>query len=166
MHLIKFCKLLILKYLEHSIDALNFSQLEDVKGAGSTLTETDYSYIHTNPFNGVNYYRLTQVDKNNSRTVSYAVAVNMSDEMPGTISVFPIPANNELNINFGNSLFSGNVTVQIFDMIGRQVMMKHLSVNSKGQISSIDISKLYLGSYIISVTSENGTEQKIKFLKD
>ena len=90
----------------------------------------------------------------------------MSDEIPGTISVFPIPANNELNINFGNALFSGNVTVQIYDMIGRQVMMKQLSVNSKGQISSIDISKLFLGSYIISVTSEKGTEQKIKFLKD
>ena len=51
-------------------------------------------------------------------------------------------------------------------MIGRQVLNRQLSVSSKNQVSSLDISKLTSGSYFISVTSENGNEQKIKFIKD
>ncbi|MEI6594074.1 MAG: choice-of-anchor E domain-containing protein [Bacteroidota bacterium] len=152
--------------VEHSTDAVNFTQIEVVKGAGNTISSTNYSYTHVNPVNGLNYYRLTQVDRNNSKTVTYIIAVNLSDEIPGVISLFPVPANNELNVNFGNAQFSGNISVKIFDMIGRQVLNRQLSVSSKNQVSSLDISKLTSGSYFISVTSENGNEQKIKFIKD
>jgi len=152
--------------VEHSTDAINFTQVDVVKGSGNTFTTTNYSFVHKNPVSGMNYYRLTQVDYNNTKAESFVAAVNMSDDITGVISVFPVPANNELNINFGNAQFNGTVTVKIIDMVGRQLMTKQLFVSSKNQVSTIDISKLNTGSYIINVVSDNSTEQNIKFIKD
>ena len=152
--------------VEHSTDATKFTQIGVVKGAGNTTSLTNYSYIHSNPVNGINYYRLTQVDKNNTTALSYVIAVDMSEEVLGSISLFPVPVNNILNINFGNAEFNGNVSIKILDFVGRQLMTKQITVNAKNQVSNMDVSKLNSGTYIINIVSENGTEQNIKFIKD
>jgi hypothetical protein len=152
--------------IEHSTDGSMFNQLELVKGAGNNSTVKNYSYIHNNPIDGINYYRLTQVDFDGTKHESYVIAINMSEEQLGTVTLFPVPANEVLNISFNNTQFNGSVNVKIYDIVGREVMNKQLGVNNKKQVSSIDISNLNKGSYFINIASQNGAEQKIKFIKD
>jgi hypothetical protein len=154
--------------LEHSVDGITFSQLDIIKGAGNSNTRRSYTYTHMNPAPGMNYYRLVQVDNNNTKNESYIASVNFTGTQTGIVTVFPVPAKNTLNINFGNSQFSGFVTVKIFDMVGREVITRQLSVNAivQNQTLPIDISILNNGSYFLSLLTQNGTEQKIKFIKD
>lgn len=48
--------------LEYSANSSDWSQIATVKGAGSTSDEQHYNFIHRDFEEGINYYRLTQVD--------------------------------------------------------------------------------------------------------
>ena len=48
--------------LEHSSDGQKFESIARLPGAGSTLELQAYRYLHSSPTNGLNYYRLSQVD--------------------------------------------------------------------------------------------------------
>ena len=48
--------------LDHSIDGWKWETIAIIDGAGNTSQTLTYDYIHTNPLNGINYYRLTQTD--------------------------------------------------------------------------------------------------------
>ncbi len=48
--------------IQRSADGNNFESLKEIPGAGNSTSRVDYSFIDTNPFEGINYYRLKQVD--------------------------------------------------------------------------------------------------------
>ncbi|NNE26219.1 MAG: T9SS type A sorting domain-containing protein, partial [Saprospiraceae bacterium] len=50
--------------IEWSPDATLFEMIEIVEGAGNSSAAVNYSYVHTNPVHGDNYYRLKQIDLN------------------------------------------------------------------------------------------------------
>ncbi len=50
--------------VERSIDGIDFKKIGTVKGAGNTDHQTQYFTMDEDPFTGVNYYRLKQVDFN------------------------------------------------------------------------------------------------------
>jgi hypothetical protein len=70
--------------------------LDKVTAAGLSTTNTSYSYIDNKPLQGLNFYQLKMVDKNNSYTLSNIVKVNFDDIKP--LQVYPNPVT-------GNTLF-------------------------------------------------------------
>lgn len=52
--------------LDKSEDGINWSLLTYVPGAGTAYTHSYYTYKDLNPFNGLSYYRLSQVDYNSN----------------------------------------------------------------------------------------------------
>ncbi|MCB0564281.1 MAG: hypothetical protein KDD01_07880 [Phaeodactylibacter sp.] len=46
--------------LQHSLDGRKFEELTRLPGAGSTQEPQAYSFRHTSPSGGLNYYRLVQ----------------------------------------------------------------------------------------------------------
>ncbi|OJJ20148.1 hypothetical protein BKI52_16890 [marine bacterium AO1-C] len=77
--------------IEHSMDGVNFTALGQVKGQGTTTTPQNYSYVHNTPQNGINYYRLKQVDFDGTSNYSPIQAVNIKKEQLTKIAVFPNP---------------------------------------------------------------------------
>jgi hypothetical protein len=62
------------------------------------------------------------------------------------IEVFPNPAKNELNIRFRTNLTKSEV--HIFDMSGKQVVIKKIENNQ------IDISELIIGTYLLKLNEQ------------
>lgn len=62
------------------------------------------------------------------------------------IEVFPNPAKNELNIRFRNNLTKSEV--HIFDMSGKQVVIKKIENNQ------IDLSELIIGTYLLKLNEQ------------
>lgn len=50
--------------VEKSPDAINFIEIKKITGAGNSIQNVDYSILDDSPKNGINYYRLKQVDFN------------------------------------------------------------------------------------------------------
>ncbi|MFT3911970.1 MAG: T9SS type A sorting domain-containing protein [Ferruginibacter sp.] len=48
--------------IERSIDAIRFEKIGSVKAAGNSSSQINYSFIDHAPKNGINYYRLREVD--------------------------------------------------------------------------------------------------------
>jgi hypothetical protein len=53
--------------LLHSLNGYEYDYLATIKGAGTTNIPKRYSFIDTNPYIGVNYYILTQIDYNGEK---------------------------------------------------------------------------------------------------
>lgn len=63
--------------IESSIDTENWNEVGVLSAAVNSSSTMSYSIINTNPFSGISYYRLKQVDFNNEfeylgiRSVTY-----------------------------------------------------------------------------------------------
>ncbi|MBR4582613.1 MAG: hypothetical protein IKO34_02245, partial [Bacteroidales bacterium] len=62
--------------LERSDDAINFTEVARVAGAGNSIEPIDYAYNDYSIHGGDNYYRLVQVDYDGTRTVSEVIVAN------------------------------------------------------------------------------------------
>jgi len=70
--------------IEKSKDAVTFTEIGKVKGAGTTHVKNTYVYNDSRFENGTNYYRLQSVDLSGKKTISavHAVENNISNRVP------------------------------------------------------------------------------------
>ncbi len=56
--------------MQHSTNGINWSGIGLLPAAGNSNTTSNYSYIHSNPVTGINYYRILQTDMDNRNSYS------------------------------------------------------------------------------------------------
>jgi len=103
--------------VERSFDGELFSEIGQVKGRGTTLIPFTYNFVDYSASEGVNYYRLRQVDFDKSIQYSKVIAINA----PGSVDIlsFPNPAKDKITVQYDYSKGAGNI--QMFDALGRRV---------------------------------------------
>ena len=139
--------------LQRSINGTEFSTINVTKAAGTSTTESTYSYKDAieKELQSVNaiYYRLQIVDKDGKYTYSKVVKVSLSNK--NEFIVYPNPAKHFINVS---GLYIR--TIQISDISGKILLIKE-NVNSDA--SKIDISSFSKGLYFITILSNNGDRQ-------
>jgi len=75
--------------LEHSIDGVSFIPLISLDGQGSPDDSAQYRYLHSDPGEGLNYYRLTGIDDDGSRHYSQ---VEVVFKPTAELAMYPNPA--------------------------------------------------------------------------
>lgn len=141
--------------IEHSYNGRDFRPIARVKGNGNSTTEHTYTLLHENVEAGKHFYRLIQIDKSGNRIYSPVIAF-----FGGTIAklhLYPNPATSSISIST-SSLFHDN-EFTVTSQTGQSVM--------KGLINNqqIDVQKLPVGQYWLSVKTDNGDLLKAQFLK-
>jgi len=112
--------------------------------------------MDTNPDDGVNYYRIKQVDKDGQVSYSQAISVRFNFRK---IEIFPNPASNKIYIR-NNSNFSNNqkLKIQLLDFSGKVLFNKISEPTSN--IITVNISpKISNGMYLLIVTNSKGEKQ-------
>jgi hypothetical protein len=143
--------------IEHSIDGVIFRKIGIVHAADNSGTHY-YNFTDHAPAQGVNYYRLKQVDKDARYTYSPIATVAFEKEV-AVLTVFPNPAGNTITIKYtGNQQ---KIQLTVFDLAGRQVMSKELKDQS---IWQADVSGLAKGAYTIRA-NDGMTEWFGRFMK-
>jgi hypothetical protein len=143
--------------IERSSDSKIFSKIGEVKGHGTTSQVQDYSYIDAAPFNGINYYRLKQIDDNGASTYSKIVSVEMSG-VAKSIEVHPNPFDKEI---FVNTNFQGTYTINVHDITGK-LQQTYQADQPTFRLNTTDLAT---GLYILSVRSNNTTIKQFKIVK-
>lgn len=107
-------------YIQRSKDGINWQNLLLVDGAGTSSVEILYQHEDRNPYLGVSFYRLMQVDFDGSFTFSPIETVTRSTFESGQeILVLTATSNNQTNISiFFNEEISGEVEVYISSSAG------------------------------------------------
>lgn len=143
--------------VEHAADGSHWKQIAfqaSKATEGNSASTLTYSYTHTNPVNGTNFYRLKQLDLNGKFEYSPVRQVKMNTS---TIAVYPNPATNNVTVQGLN----GNETIQICDLSGRKIKQ----VKSRSQQVSIGIADLQEGTYYIVIIAESGLSSSYKISK-
>ncbi|HET9745123.1 MAG TPA: T9SS type A sorting domain-containing protein [Chitinophagaceae bacterium] len=144
--------------IEHSTDGKNFSGIGKQFSNGNT--GYSYSFNHTDPGTGVNYYRLRSVDKSGRAEYSSIRKVTFGKNKP-VLTMFPNPAKNKttlmLDVKDGQKLY-----VKLIDGSGRTVKQQSLSVRS--QLAELNIDDVHSGMYVLIAVSEEGDQFKSKLV--
>lgn len=146
--------------IEKSMDAKAWENLGRVEGAQNTNAIQQYALIDNHPADGIQYYRLKQVDINGSFNYSNIVPVKFnSDDVTETIRIVPNPANAIVNVVLTDD---ADASLTIFNSLGQSM----LNINAQSSnLISFDISALNNGVYTLQLV-QNGTISNSKLIKN
>lgn len=104
--------------VQRSTDAKEFSDLEMIKATGESTQKVIYDYIDKSPSQGINYYRLRQVDNDGSFTFSKIIDIKQNGA--SELMVFPNPSVGNLTLKG----LSDVVSYEAYAINGKKVEVK------------------------------------------
>ena len=140
--------------LERSDDAVNFTEIARVAGAGNSIEPLDYSYTDYGVHGGDNYYRLVQVDYDGTRSVSDIVVAICEDAEVGEpdVQAYPNPFDDELIIELDN-FDNRPASIEVFDMLGKLIVFEKVDAPQNSYEIIMNLSNLPPTAYNIRVST-------------
>lgn len=126
--------------IQHSASGKNWTAIGTLQAAGNSNNTRNYSYIHSSPVTGINYYRILQTDLDNQSSYS---AIRMlrytkTDE-PFTIFGNPV-TNNMLTVQINEA-----TSLALYTADGKLLWNENVNAGSK----TIDMSRYAKGTYLL-----------------
>ncbi len=137
--------------IQKSKDGRNFETIGTVKGQGNIIETTEYNFIDNQAFPGISYYRLLQVDFDDTKDYSDIISVELASQ---EIQVFPTIFNNEIHIigihnNEKAIIYSiDGKQIQSFNNLENTLSLNHLP-KGKYVLNLLDINNQLLKSFKI-----------------
>jgi len=153
--------------LQRSANGTSFSDVAFIptKSVASHHTTLTYQFTDTKPLNGLNYYRLKQVDVNGKFTYSTVICIKQVQTTLELAGLYPNPVTSQMNIKV-NSPVATNASVIINDMAGRTVARYPIQVSEGSNNFTFQVNSLPKGTYLVNFISDNGVSKATKFEKN
>ena len=144
--------------VEHSIDGKLFNEIGKIDGAGNSSKSISYSFMHKNPAQGRNYYRLKQIDFDGAYSYGPIEQVSIKS-VSQNFSVAPNPFFDQLTVSLSQPMESRS-SLKIIDVVGRVVLTQDIP---QDQLRfTLDLATLEPGVYFIQLgQGENSSVQKL-----
>jgi hypothetical protein len=142
--------------IQHAAPGDGFSQIGWVDGVGTTTEAQTYRFVAEDLSAGTHQFRLQQEDVDGTTSLSKTVTLNVRPEGPVAVQpVAPNPVTGTSTLRF-TARESGDVSVALYDMLGRQVKQLHEGRVSGGQPQQVtlDASGLSSGVYFLRVKGD------------
>jgi len=141
--------------IEHSLDATSFRAVGSIKSKGSS-TGGEYSYVHSTPAKGLQYYRLAEYDLDGTVTY-FPIKSILFDELKKPVEIKSNVTSGIVTAYFKQSAFR---QVLLIDRMGRTIQ-KIAITNQQAQIN-IDLTSMASGIYYLKfVNNENSITERI-----
>ncbi len=131
-----------------SNDGVNFAKIAQLSAAGNSQQNKRYSYLHTKPVDGNNYYRLTMMDIDGHFTYSPVIKINRAVTIT-QITVFPNPVVDHLQLQV-QAVKDEDILLQLYSTDGKLQTSKSFSVKQGNNQLSWNLAQLAAGNYFIS----------------
>lgn len=142
----------------------NIGRVDSKNSNSSVLTKYSFRHFLAGTY-GTCYFRLKQVDLNGTFTYSNVITLDMPATNHPEISVFPIPATRETQINI-NASQAGALHFKISDIHGSEVLSRSHPVKPGTNSFNLEMNdRIPSGMYIIT-TEFNSTLSRIRLLKN
>lgn len=140
-------------------DNEKYVEISSVVGR-NTLMTSSYDYFDTEPLNGLNYYRLKQVDFDGQQQILDVIAVEFNKEKKG-FEIYPIPFQSKITVK------AKDRNIEIIDVwvtsIDGRICRTELDLNESNAEVQIDESSA-TGIYFLHVKTNTGVQME-KVLK-
>jgi hypothetical protein len=135
--------------LEKSTNGIDFKKLTEINGRGTTTLESKYHWSDQSPNDGLNYYRLLQVDFNGDKSYSDIIVIEFEADR-SEIQVYPNPTIKELNINLPEN-WDDETSIVIYDFYGN--LINSFTIFSGSLTFPVD--NIPAGFYRLSATNQS-----------
>lgn len=140
--------------VQRSATGEGFANIAKVTGSGTTTQAHSYRFTDMNPIQGTSYYRLVQTDFDGNSTYSKIVAVNVTETVQPSVTVFPNPTSgDQISVALKGMGDVAELPIAIYDQLGR--------IHSTFVVKSEDITV----PSEITIPMPNGLSPGIYFLK-
>lgn len=154
--------------LERSYDGINYNNLANTPGSGTTNTPKSYFYTDENPGTGIIYYKLKQTDYDGKFEYFPPVSVNISENKVELEinKIYPNPFQSSFTIEF-NMTSEEEINIQVINANGQVVIQRsEYAYEGLNQIRIDDDRDLAAGYYYCTLSSENRKSKSVKLLKN
>lgn len=151
--------------IERSRDGQSFIEAGKVEAAGNSSVLINYAFIDHNPYTGVNYYRLKQVDLNEDFTYSKNyIALDFGFPDEAVVSIYPNPVKESFSVK-PEKAHPQPLQLIIYNLRGEKVSESYVD-NGLGPVNQY-VGFLSAGTYILEVRAvqTNKIVGTAKFLK-
>ena len=131
--------------IEKSTDGKTFFKIGSRNGFGNSNTANEYFFNDQNPSQGINYYRLKQIDFDGTERLTDPIAINLSD-LGFDMQVYSNLNSASLSL-FINSNEVGRGQFLIYNLAGQKVFEQSISLD-KGNNHFVFPNNLKSGVYI------------------
>jgi hypothetical protein len=144
-----------------SVDLLLWETVGTLQGKGNTNEIQHYVFLDTDVPLGTVYYRLKQIDYDNTDHYTHVVALSNENFEDGQLEVFPNPVQQSgvLQLLY-LSEHDEMKTVRIIDVIGRAVLELRMDFSKGINQKTIDLNMFSRGTYLLEITSGEKVELK------
>ena len=143
--------------VESSLDAQNWQEVLQVKGAGTTSDKRTYRAADHQPYPGKSFYRLKQTDFDG--TISYSHIEKVDFTLSSNLTIYPNPSGNRFKLKGSHDFNPSHV--KIYNTAGQHIKPK-VTVAS-GELM-IDLVSYPSGVYILHFPA-NGSLQSFRLVK-
>lgn len=135
--------------IESSLNGRDFQKIGEVKGKGTTHTKNEYSFNYINPSDGINYFRLRQIDFDGHSEYSKVESINFQKAVSQIGEFYPNPSSSGLvSINY-DSERQEEIQICIYDMSGNLIMSQNQFVSNGSNKLELDWSSLNGNMFIV-----------------
>jgi hypothetical protein len=142
--------------IERSFDGINFEKIGQVNSKGSGNFISNYNFTDRGYANGINYYRLKQVDKDGKYTYSLLVLIRAKKNNQPQIIIYPNPATRNIVVNVAEGLHKEWV-LNMYSAVGQLVYSQKIPANQNNE--NINLPAISSGIYTINIIT--GTGEKV-----
>jgi hypothetical protein len=147
--------------IERSGTGFQFASIGQVPGNGNSVTIRRYDFTDDQPFNGLNYYRLKQVDFDGQFTYSPVVSVQF-DGPGGGFRLFPVPVKDQLQLQLDEpDIFESQWFV--YNTLGQLVLSGQMPADQS--MLDLNVADLTPGMYLLQRTSDRARSSRM-FVKE
>ncbi|WP_425390836.1 T9SS type A sorting domain-containing protein [Ekhidna sp.] len=148
--------------VQRSKDGINFEALGSVDGNGTTSEESNYSFTDKDPYYGLSYYRLIQVDYDGTEEILPIIQISNKLSIDGlSFAVYPNPTSpDNLNISIITEDENSPLEVRLTNQLGQSFYHKIFDPSTKINQRIVSKTKLTPGIYFLVLKQGNYTSQK------
>jgi len=137
--------------IQKSKDGISYLSIGTVQSL-STIGNKSYEFNDENPYTGITYYRLKQVDKNGDFSYS-EIKILRNENSSFELSIYPNPTADLLNYFTG---IDGAYTLSVLNGSGLEVIHQE-KTSTLIETQTLDLSQLASGIYHISIRGSSKT---------
>jgi hypothetical protein len=143
--------------IERSTDGKTYKAIGQVAASGNSSLTKHYSFADQSPYMSTsNYYRLNMQDIDGAIKYSKTLIIKFDGQLTTSMAVFPNPTSNLLQVQLPDGM-NGTVGLQVFDLNGRLVKFTNLASDGSALNTTVDVSTLVSGIYILKAQAGNVT---------
>ncbi|MEP7232683.1 MAG: T9SS type A sorting domain-containing protein [Ginsengibacter sp.] len=137
--------------VERSSNSKDFNQIGDLRTTQSAGNQ-NYSFEDKLPFKSINYFRIVLVEKDNKKIFSKVIPVVYSANEFFVSKIYPIPAENEINIRVFSAA-KGELSFSIINNEGKTVKRETLAAQPD-MLYNTNIANFAKGTYTLLIQND------------